>query len=143
MTCRLIFGVWIFGFIGGCCRWGEKVSVGVFDAESKEPIVGAVVVVAYQHPTWGDYVPYLAPFRQCDSEAATKDGGIAKVKVRGAGYSWEIFANEYGKPPDNLSSFQPGELPVQYIGGRKILAAYLKHQNLPPRAPLTTTRSSN
>jgi hypothetical protein len=132
----------ILGLVPGCCRWGEKVSVGVFDAESDVPIMGAVVIVAYPE-TWGDYVPYLAPFRQCDSEAATGDDGIARVKVRGAGYTWDIRANEYGRAPQDITTFRPGELPVRYVGDKKILAAYLKHQNLPPRPPLTTTRSSD
>jgi len=126
-----------FGILPGCCGWSEKVSVGVFDAGSGVPIVGAVVRVVYK-TTWRDYASYMVPFVQCDiEEAATKDNGIAQVKVRGPGYQFYIYANEYGQPPDDVSVFGPGELPVRYFGGRKIVVAHLKHQNLPPRPPLT------
>src|SRR5436190_13196308 len=110
----------IVGLIGGCCRMGEKVSVGVFDAGSGVPIVGAVVRVVYK-TTWRDYASYMVPFVQCDiEEAATKDNGIAQVKVRGPGYQLYIYANEYGQPPDDVSLFGPEELRVRYFGGRKI-----------------------
>ena len=100
--------------------------------------------VVYPHPTLGDYVPYLVPFRQCDSEAVTGADGIAKVKVRGSGYLWQISAPGYTEDylrrliPDieytehvfKPRVFEEGALEMKNIGGKKVLIAPLKR--LPP-----------
>ena len=126
--------------IAGCCRLGEATAVKVFDAQSNQPISGATVRVIYPHPTFGDYVPYPVPFRQCDSEAVTGGDGIAKVKVRGSGYQWQISAPGYTEDylrrpiPDieytehvfKARVFDEGALETKSVDGKKVLMAPLK-----------------
>ena len=95
--------------VQGCARFGRNISVGVFDGDTGEPVIGAEVVVNYGRMV---YLKCLDFFPPRDNSAKTGGDGIARVNISGESKFWDALAAAGTDTTVSISA--PGYLPHSF-----------------------------